>query len=250
MIKFRVGKNKNKDGIEYFQARADHSDREETVSIGFDEIDDHIKKPVKIKIREFYENNNEMPSTAQFLKMVEPIRCEYKISQLKPRSWLDAGIDIGLATLEQKRIIANSRKKLADYDCQLIDIEIEEYKRPYEEEYRKKCAFTFDKNVTIVEGYDRIADVGWYHPKTNPNGLTRDHILSVKYGFINGVDPKDISHPANCQLLPHSENCSKGARCDFTHDDLRKRIGEWDKDREFPRNHNLIPEQSWLVFDY
>ena len=77
-----------------------------------------------------------------------------------------------------------------------------------------------------------IKQYGWYKAKNhgnNLNGVSRDHMYSVKDGFINNVDPKIISHPANCRLLCHSKNASKGAGSCISLDELLCRIEKWNK---------------------
>lgn len=77
-----------------------------------------------------------------------------------------------------------------------------------------------------------MQNIGWYKAKNkgnNLNGVSRDHIISVKYGFENNIDPKIISHPANCQLLRHNDNVSKGKNNHITLQELLLKIEEWDK---------------------
>lgn len=79
--------------------------------------------------------------------------------------------------------------------------------------YRKKCQFSFSLD-TYPEEFDfsLIEKYGWYKAKNNgdnPNGVSRDHMFSVKDGFLNKVDPKIISHPANCRLVLQHENAKK-----------------------------------------
>ena len=52
-------------------------------------------------------------------------------------------------------------------------------------------------------------------------------MVSVKYGYENNIDPKIISHPANCQLLIHNENVKKYIRCDLTIEELINKIEQW-----------------------
>lgn len=99
--------------------------------------------------------------------------------------------------------------------------------------YRRRCAFNFslndfpeEFNFTLIEKY------GWYKPANagnNLNGVSRDHIVSVKFGFENNIDPKIISHPANCQLMRHSDNVSKYDSCGASIKELIKLINIWDK---------------------
>lgn len=97
--------------------------------------------------------------------------------------------------------------------------------------YRERCLFTFatsdypDKfDLSLVEKY------GWYSPSNKGNnlkGVSRDHMFSVKAGFDNGIDPAIISHPANCELLIHTENQSKREKSSITLEELIDRINKW-----------------------
>ena len=60
-------------------------------------------------------------------------------------------------------------------------------------------------------------------------GVSRDHMYSVKQGFLNNTDLKIISHPANCRLVLQSDNASKSDACSITLEELLHRIKEWDK---------------------
>jgi hypothetical protein len=98
--------------------------------------------------------------------------------------------------------------------------------------YRQLCAFRFsiqdfpeEFDFTLVEQY------GWYAAKNRGNnlgGVSRDHTVSVRYGYENGVDPSIISHPANCQLMIHNKNVSKGSECGMTLEELKSKIRDWD----------------------
>lgn len=98
--------------------------------------------------------------------------------------------------------------------------------------YRGLCSFKFgissypsEFDVSLVEKY------GWYSAKNrgnNVNGVSRDHMVSVRYGFDNNIPPEHLAHPANCKLILHSDNVSKGKKCSITYDDLLVLIAEWD----------------------
>ena len=98
--------------------------------------------------------------------------------------------------------------------------------------YRSDCAFKFSLNSYPDEfDFSLITEHGWYKAKNrgdNLYGVSRDHMVSVRYGFDNGIDPMVISHPANCKLLLHSKNVSKGTSCEITIDELLNRIKDWD----------------------
>jgi hypothetical protein len=97
--------------------------------------------------------------------------------------------------------------------------------------YKPLCVFEFD----ITEYEDRfdlelVKNNGWYKPKNRGNnlkGVSKDHMYSVRDGFINKIDPKIIKHPANCQLLLQSENSSKNYNSSITIEELMERIKNW-----------------------
>ncbi|AUS02904.1 coil containing protein [Vibrio phage 2.275.O._10N.286.54.E11] len=101
--------------------------------------------------------------------------------------------------------------------------------------YRARAEFTFNVydypdrfNIALIDQY------GWYSPggkkKTkNINGISRDHKYSVSEGFANKVDPKLLSHPANCEIMLQLDNVKKRHRSSITLDELKQLIEEWDK---------------------
>lgn len=110
--------------------------------------------------------------------------------------------------------------------------EVRKHRLPLEN-YRADCAFKFNLSdypdefdFTLIEIY------GWYKPKNrgnNLNGVSRDHAVSVRYGFDNDLPAEHLSHPANCVLMQHGENVSKGKKITMSYEELLKRIEEWDK---------------------
>ena len=137
---------------------------------------------------------------------------------------------------ENKKICLNCSKSFSKnkFFCSL------NCKREYERNnmnslrrYRMDCKFNFNladyKNefdFSLVEQY------GWYSPsnkKNNLGGVSRDHMFSVKDGFEMKIDPKILSHPANCQLLIHSKNVSKHRNSSITLEELLTKIEEFDK---------------------
>jgi len=97
--------------------------------------------------------------------------------------------------------------------------------------YRQRCKFNF----SIADYPDKfssalILEHGWYSPSNKQNnldGVSRDHMYSVSDGFINGVDPAIISHPANCELISHRANQRKRANSSITLEELLDRIKRW-----------------------
>lgn len=110
------------------------------------------------------------------------------------------------------------------------------YIKTIKQQYYLNAKFKF--NVYHYPSYFDLSLIekhGWYtcpgakrknQPK-NINGVSRDHIISVSYGFANNIDPKIISHPANCKLMLHRENKIKHSKCDMTLEELMENIAMW-----------------------
>ena len=104
--------------------------------------------------------------------------------------------------------------------------------RPALINYRAVCSFKFNlKDFPEEFDFTLIENYGWYKAKNRGNnlqGISRDHMISIRWGFDNNIDPKIISHPANCRLVRHGENVSKGVKNILTLDELLCRIATWD----------------------
>lgn len=77
-----------------------------------------------------------------------------------------------------------------------------------------------------------IESYGWYKAKNKGNnllGVSRDHMVSVKYGFENNIPTEVIRHPSNCKLVRHNDNQKKQSLCSITIEELYNRIEEWNK---------------------
>lgn len=57
--------------------------------------------------------------------------------------------------------------------------------------------------------------------QNNPNGVVRDHKISVAEAIKNKYDPFYIKHPLNCELMLHSDNCKKNTKCSLTYNELK-----------------------------
>jgi hypothetical protein len=97
--------------------------------------------------------------------------------------------------------------------------------------YRSDCSFKFGiRNFPNEFDFSLVEQYGWYKAANrgnNLNGISRDHMVSVKWGFENNIDPKIISHPANCRLIRHNDNVSKGKTNFITYEELITRIIIW-----------------------
>lgn len=104
------------------------------------------------------------------------------------------------------------------------------------ENYYDACRFRFNVyNFPDEFDLSLIDDRGWYSTPgsrkgiKNLEGISRDHIISKRYGYENGIDPSMISHPANCRLIGHRENKKKGTVPLITKEELIIRIRNWDQ---------------------
>lgn len=83
-------------------------------------------------------------------------------------------------------------------------------------------------------GVDNLK-TGKLYDKNNKdkNSYVRDHIFGRKNGFILGVFPEIIRHPANCQIISHSDNIKKALKNDDSDIQLVglfNRISNWTED--------------------
>jgi len=101
------------------------------------------------------------------------------------------------------------------------------------ERYRQLCEFKFSvKDYPEEFNLKLIQEHGWYQAANrgnNLNGVSRDHIISVKFGFENDIDPKLIAHPANCRLMRHTSNQKKNIYSNMSLEELKERIEQWDE---------------------
>lgn len=95
--------------------------------------------------------------------------------------------------------------------------------------YREQCSFNLAGCIDRVEGFNLLKQFGMYDKHRNTGGVVRDHILSINDGFRDNIDPKIISHPANCRFIPHKKNASKSKRSDVTLDQLLQKIERWNE---------------------
>ena len=102
--------------------------------------------------------------------------------------------------------------------------------------YAYACRFKFSISQ-FPEWFDGslIKTYGWYSTPgsrkgiTNLNGVSRDHIVSVDYGYKHNIPPETISHPANCNLLLHKDNQRKKTSCSISLADLNERIKQFNQ---------------------
>lgn len=100
--------------------------------------------------------------------------------------------------------------------------------------YYKKCQFNFDVydfpdefDLSLLEKYNWYCTPGYNHNLKNVSGVSRDHMISKNFGWLNKIDPYFISHPANCKLITQLENNIKYVKCSLTLEELKERIKIW-----------------------
>ena len=98
--------------------------------------------------------------------------------------------------------------------------------------YRADCEFRFNlRDYPDEFNFDLVTQYGWYKPSNKGNnlsGISRDHMVSCRFGFDNNLPAEYIRHPANCRLITHSENSSKNKKNFISYQELIKRIEDWE----------------------
>ena len=111
--------------------------------------------------------------------------------------------------------------------------------RDAEEAYRAKCEFRFSSKLyPYILGYELLKHNKWYHSIKNPDGISKDHMISIYYGFTHNIDPYLISHPANCMFMFQAENASKKENCSISLQELIERV-EWFNETILYKDSNL-----------
>jgi len=122
----------------------------------------------------------------------------------------------------------------------------ESCKVKYYKFYRAECEFKFSLNMFPEEfNIKLIKEIGWYSPtnkKNNLKGVSRDHVFSVKDGFLIGINPIIIRHPANCRLVPHIKNQSKGVKSQISLKKLLKKIELFENKHKTKESEEVIKE--------
>lgn len=103
----------------------------------------------------------------------------------------------------------------------------------YKSDGRNRYAFTFN-----VFDYPELFDInlikekGWHSHggryQYNPDGLTRDHRISVNEAIRNGLDPFYIKHPLNCQIMTFAENNKKNTKSSLSYAELICKVDQFE----------------------
>lgn len=174
-----------------------------------------------------------------------PLRkgCKYTFNEqwlenVKKANSLRIKLEIRNECLVCKTLTKN--KKYCSKECKskyFIDLYKEDTDKSFSL-YKRLTNFNF--NLADYESefdFYLIEKHGWYSPtnkNNNLSGVSRDHMLSVREGFELGIDPKLLSHPANCKLMIHNENISKNKCSSITYEELLERI------KYFNEKYNLV----------
>lgn len=131
------------------------------------------------------------------------------------------------------------------------------YIKTLKEKYYTASRFRFNVynypeefDLTLIDQYGWYTCPGKKRKKQirNTSGVSRDHIISVSYGFANNIDPKIIAHPANCRIVLQSENKRKAGKCDITLVQLLEKIKLWEE-KYTERDNGIEPmTKDWKSF--
>lgn len=98
--------------------------------------------------------------------------------------------------------------------------------------YKSFTRFSFAlKSYPDEFDFNLIRKHGWYKAANHGNnldGISRDHMFSVNEGFLQGIEPSLLAHPANCRLIQQRENSRKHKKSSITYEELLERIRIWD----------------------
>ena len=100
----------------------------------------------------------------------------------------------------------------------------------------KKSIYQFKFNVydyPNLFNLELLNQIGFYAPKGksgkwNPNGLSRDHKVSVSEACKFDYDPYYMTHPINCDLMPHTDNLKKFTSSSLSYARLIELVNEYD----------------------
>jgi hypothetical protein len=91
--------------------------------------------------------------------------------------------------------------------------------RNFKEIYYSLASFKFNvRDYPGLLNLELLDKHGWYSAggrskkAINKDGITRDHMLSIRDGINWNIHPLLLSHPVNCRLISASENSKKNSK--------------------------------------
>ena len=157
-----------------------------------------------------------------------------KIGEGVKRNLIENGKHVGLHKLmcvDCDSVFEHKRPKtmFCSAECQLNHgrRDMVEFKK-----YKLDTEFKFNLGDYPDEfNFELVREYGWYSPRNksdNLGGVSRDHMLSVVEGFELDIDPFLLAHPANCELMVHTDNISKNRNSSITIVELMERIEKFE----------------------
>jgi predicted Zn-ribbon and HTH transcriptional regulator len=83
-------------------------------------------------------------------------------------------------------------------------------------------------DLTLIQTHGWVSFGGKRGGSKNIYGLSRDHKVSVCHAKQFGYDAYYISHPLNCELMPHDKNNKKNTNSSITYNELILLVTEYD----------------------
>lgn len=197
-------------------------------------------KNISVGVKRYYQEHS------MTLTQKEVRKCKWCDSEFETTNKRDAQCcSPSCAAKYREFILFQSKIKCAKTEYEQLKL--------FLKKYRQACSFTFSIKLFPDEfDFSLIEQYGWYAAKNrgnNLNGVSRDHMFSVKDGFINYIDPIFLAHPANCRLIRHNENISKLDKSLFSKTELLSRIIEWDN-KYGKYNVNMNYNNFDLIYDW
>lgn len=82
-------------------------------------------------------------------------------------------------------------------------------------------------NLDLLDQIGWVAFGGKRGGNKNANGLSRDHKISVNDAKKFNYDPYYISHPLNCELMPHIKNNKKKTKSSISYEELVRLVNNY-----------------------
>ena len=99
----------------------------------------------------------------------------------------------------------------------------------YSHNGRAKYWFTFNVfHYPELFDLEFVKEIGFRNSNSNPNGVTRDHKISVNEAIRNNYDPYYIKHPLNCELMLFEENNKKKTKSSMSYEELISKVDAFD----------------------